>query len=429
MRFGSFIRRCIIGALTCTFVMSSVTGCRIQYVDDETTQSDEIQETTAKAQERVNVRLWYSDSELTGYLEYCAGEYETANNNVHITLTLIPEADYIDTLTAEAVKPDTVDMFIVDNDKLEQIKLAGIAGENRMMDIYNVYNYSDTAIAACTYDNRLIAYPLSFDTSFLIYNAEYVQDASFATFEDVKNYAENFEVQAGSSVNSIFTCDLQDIFYNYGYLGAYLNIGGRAGDDRTELFDITDELTQAAELYKQLIEYFYIDINNVDYYSCLNGFENGSIVLTIGDMAMYRRTSTECGFEVGTAALPDMSSTIKSSPLSVTTAVVVNPFSSDVTVAESFAKYLTYTNADKLYTMSGVPSCRRLDNEDDNINHIYESYDKSVSKLKLLYSDEFYAILEVAMHSIANGTQDVGSLTSVRDYMARSWAPNSENAE
>ena len=108
MRFGSFIRRCIIGALTCTFVMSSVTGCRIQYVDDETTQSDEIQETTAKAQERVNVRLWYSDSELTGYLEYCAGEYETANNNVHITLTLIPEADYIDTLTAEAVKPDTV---------------------------------------------------------------------------------------------------------------------------------------------------------------------------------------------------------------------------------------------------------------------------------------------------------------------------------
>ena len=109
MRFGSLLKRYIAGALTCSVVMLSAAGCRIQYVDDETTSSDEVVE-TAQAQERVNIRLWYCDSELTDYLEYCAAEYETANNNVHITLTLIPEADYIDTLTTEAIKPDTVDM-------------------------------------------------------------------------------------------------------------------------------------------------------------------------------------------------------------------------------------------------------------------------------------------------------------------------------
>ncbi len=428
MRFGSLLKRCIAGALTCSVVMFSAAGCRIQYVDDETTSSDEVVE-TAQAQERVNIRLWYCDSELTGYLEYCAAEYETANNNVHITLTLIPEADYIDTLTTEAIKPDTVDMYIVDNDKLEQVKLAGIAGENRMTDIYNEYNYSVAAMEACTYDGRLIAYPLTFDTSFLIYNASYVQDVSFVNFEEIKNYAENFEVEAGSGVSSIFTCDPQDIFYNYGYLGAYLNIGGKAGDNRAEIFDITDELTQAAELYKQLIEYFYIDINNADYYSCLNGLEDGSIVLTIGDMAMYRRAVSESAFQIGTAALPDMSESIKSAPLSVTTAVVVNPFSDDITVAESFAKYLTYTNTTELYTMSGQPACRIIDNEDDNIDHIYESYDKSVPKLKLMYSDEFYAMLEIAIHSIADGSKGVDALTSVRDYLVRSWSQNSENGE
>ena len=348
---------------------------------------------------------------------------------MHITLTLIPEADYIDTLTTEAIKPDTVDMYIVDNDKLEQVKLAGIAGENRMTDIYNEYNYSVAAMEACTYDGRLIAYPLTFDTSFLIYNASYVQDVSFVNFEEIKNYAENFEVEAGSGVSSIFTCDPQDIFYNYGYLGAYLNIGGKAGDNRAEIFDITDELTQAAELYKQLIEYFYIDINNADYYSCLNGLEDGSIVLTIGDMAMYRRAVSESAFQIGTAALPDMSESIKSAPLSVTTAVVVNPFSDDITVAESFAKYLTYTNTTELYTMSGQPACRIIDNEDDNIDHIYESYDKSVPKLKLMYSDEFYAMLEIAIHSIADGSKGVDALTSVRDYLVRSWSQNSENGE
>ena len=428
MRFGSLIKRCIAGVLTGALVMFSAAGCRIQYVDDETEATEETVETT-QAQERVNIRLWYCDSELTTYLEYCAAEYETANNNVHITLTLVPEADYIDTLTTEAIKPETVDMYVVDNDKLEQVKLAGIAGENRMTDIYNIYNYSNTAIEACTYDGRLIAYPLSFNTSFLIYNASYVQDAALDSFEDVKNYAENFEVEAGSGVSSIFTCDLQDIFYNYGYLGAYLNIGGAAGDNRSEIFDITEELTAASNLYKQLIEYFYIDINNVDYYSCLNGLENGSIVLTVGDMAMYRRVASESGFEVGAAALPDMSSTVKSAPLSVTTAVAVNPFSDNVTVAESFAKYLTYTNTAKLYTMSGLPSCRMIDNEDANLNRIYESYDKSVPKLKLMYSDEFYAMLEVAMHSIADGSKGVDALTSVKDYLTRSWSQNTENGE
>lgn len=53
---------------------------------------------------------------------------------------------------------------------------------------------------------------------------------------------ENMEVPAGSSISSVFTCDLQDIFYNYGYLGAYLDIGGGSGDDRSVIFDINDEI-------------------------------------------------------------------------------------------------------------------------------------------------------------------------------------------
>ena len=79
--------------------------------------------------------------------------------------------------------------------------------------------------------------------------------------------------------------------------------------------------------------------------------------------------------------------------------------------------------------MSGLPACRIIDNEDDNIDHIYESYDKSVPKLKLMYSDEFYAMLEIAIHSIADGSKGVDALTSVRDYLVRSWSQNSENGE
>ncbi len=425
MRFISLVKKIFAGALVGVLATTSLSGCRIQYVEDETTTEDETVSQAVVEDEPVDINLWYSNEAFSGYLQYCAAQYETANTNVHINLEYIPESDYVDTLTSEAIKPGKVDLYLIDNDRLEQVKLAGIAAENRMTDIYNVYNYSQTALDACMYNGKMIAYPLSFDTSFLIYNKDYAQDADMTNFDAIKLFAENVEVPAGSNITSVFTCDLQDIFYNYGYLGAYLNIGGRSGDDRTSIFDITDELTSATELYKQLIEYFYIDLNSVDYYSCINDFEKGSIVFTIGDMNMYQRAKNQDGLNVGAAPFPDMSADIKSAPLSVTTMVAVNPFSDNTTVVESFAKFLTYTNVEQLYVQAGVPACRRIDNDDENLNMIYESYDKSVPKLKLMYSDEFYALLEVTMHRLADGTGDVKILSNVRDYLYQNW--QSEN--
>lgn len=420
MRLGSVLKR-FIGVTMCgALIMTGVSGCRIQYVEDETTSEETPAESTVE-ERQVDINLWYSDEIYSDYLSSCATQYENANKNVHINIEYIPEADYMSTLTSEAVKPGKVDLYLIDNDKLEQVKLAGIASENRLADIYNVYNYSQTALNACTYNDKLIAYPLSYDTSFLIYNRDYVQDADMSNFEAIKLFAENLEVPAGSSISSIFTCDLKDIFYNYGYLGSYLDIGGKNGDDKTDIFDITTDLTKATELYKQLIEYFYIDINSVDYYSCINDFEKGSIIFTIGDMQMYQRAKVQDGLNVGGAAFPDMSEEVKSAPLSVTTTVVVNPFSDDIAVVESFAKFLTYTKAQELYAKTGVPSCRRIGNEDENLDRIYESYDKSVPKLKLMYSDEFYALLEITMHQLAEGTGDVQSLSNVRDYLYKNW--------
>lgn len=421
MRFSSFVKKTAISVLGFMFVMSSVTGCRIQYVEDETTQDDTSVSQEIVEDERIDINMWYSDEAFSGYLKYCAAQYESANTNVHVNLKYVSEADYVGSLAAEAIKPGKVDLYLIDNDKLEQMKLAGIAAENRLTDIYNVYNYSQTALDACTYNGKLIAFPLSYDTSFLIYNKDYVQDSALTDFDEIKLFAENMEVPAGSSISSVFTCDLQDIFYNYGYLGAYLDIGGGSGDDRSVIFDINDELTQAVDAYRQLIEYFYIDINNVDYYSCINDFENGAIVFTIGDMQMYQNAKNQEGLNVGAVPFPDMSSDIQSAPLSVTTTVVVNPFSDNQTVVESFAKYLTYTNVNLLYVQAGVPACRRIDNSDENLDMIYESYDKSVPKLKLMYSDEFYALLEVAMHRIADGTGDAQTLSNVRDYLYENW--------
>ena len=38
-----------------------------------------------------------------------------------------------------------------------------------------------------------------------------------------------------------------------------------------------------------------------------------------------------------------------------------------------------------------------------------------------MYSDEFYALLEITMHQLAEGTGDVQSLSNVRDYLYKNW--------
>lgn len=416
------LRGFLAAVCLCMLATFSLSGCNIQYVEEEeeTTSTEVIQET--KPEEKITLRVWYSDDNLESYLQMCIADYESANDNVSIVLTRIPEADYVNMLTEAALKKNTVDLYIIDNDKLEQVKLSGIANRNTMTDIYNIYNYSIKALDACTYNDELIAYPLYFDTSFIIYNADYVENAQFATFEDIKSFADGYEVPAGSSISTIFSCDLDDIFYNYGYLGAYLNIGGQHGDEKTEIFDITTELTQAISLYRQLIDFFYINIDDVNYYSCINGFEKGAIMLTVSDMMAYSRIKDVEGLNTGVVAFPDMSDDIATAPLSVTTAVAVNPFSENITVAESFAKYITYTNTGNLYEQSGMLSCRRQEYEDDNLTHIYDSYEKSAPKLKLMYSDEFYALLEVSMHLMASGADDVQSLSAVRSYLEGHWS-------
>lgn len=421
----------------------SLAGCHIQYVEEEETSTEEAVETRAP-ETTVSLKLWYSDETLTPYLSQCAADYEAANRNVAVTLNLIPESDYVDTLIDGAMKGGSVDLYLLDNDKLEQMKLAGVAADNNMTDIYSVYNYSQKALDACTYKNQMIAYPLTFNTSFVLYNTDLVWENVPRTFTELMDFSDEYEVPAGSNVRTLFSCDLNDIFYNYGFLGGELNIGGQYGDDTSEVFTITEELNLAVGIYQRLIDFFYIDYNSVDIYSCINGFEKGEIVFTVADTSMFARImedvlrqreesiqenadsegdgegTEDLGLHFGVIPFPDMSDQIASSPLSITTAVVVNPFSENISVAESLAKYITYTNADKLYDTTGYISCRN-NQEDELLKAIYASYEKSTPKLKLMYNDEFYALLEVTMHLMAQGLDDVQALSAVGNYLNSHW--------
>ncbi len=426
-------RGCILKKIRFIFIlavmMMALCGCRVQYIEEETSTetSQQKENNTTAAVETIYLNMWYYDENYTEYLEQCAGDYEAANSNVEITLTLVPEGEYVDSLVQGTLNNgENIDLYMIDNDKLEEVKLAGLAEENTMSDIYTVYNYADKALAACSYNDHLIAYPLSFTVPFMVYNKAYITENIPTSFEQIKTFADTFEDTTGS-IRNIFTCDLNDVFFNYGFLGNALEIGGMNGDDKSKIFDITDELRNAVAEYQSLIAFFSIDINTIDYYSCLRDFENGSIIYTLADAEMLKLINEDIAngesfVEYGVMPFLDLTESLATSPLSITHAVAVNPFCENVEVAESFAKYVTYTNADALYEVAGMVPCRRMDTENEVVCAIYESYEKSTPKLKLMHSDEFYALLEVSMHLMARSEDDVASLSAARNYLQEQWS-------
>lgn len=437
-------------------IISSFSGCKIQYIEEETTSVDEAVIDTSI----VVLNLWYYDDTYTAYLRQCADDYQAANENIRVNLRLVNESGYVDTLVDATYKGKSVDIFMVENDSLEEMRLAGLVDDNNMGDIYSKYNYSPKALSACTYNKKLIAYPLSFNTSFIVYNKEYVNTLP-ATFEDIKALADVMEVPEGVSIKSVFDCDLNDIFFNYGFLGGVLSIGGSDGDDKSKNFRITGELENAVMQYQQLIEFFSLDINSADYYTCIKDFEDGKTVFTIADTKMFKKLvidainetateetesneeateeteaqtettteetvvsvvdSEEAGEFYGVIAFPDLSESIPCSPLSTVTTLVVNPFSNNVPIAESFAKYVTYTNAENLFELSGKLSCRNIYGDDEIFSQIYASFDKSTPKLKVMYNEEFYMLLEVSMHLMAAGEDGFSALTAVNHYLGVEW--------
>ena len=74
MRLGSVLKR-FIGAVMCgALVMAGISGCRIQYVEDETA-SEETAAGSMEEDRQVDINLWYSDEIYSDYLSMCAAQY------------------------------------------------------------------------------------------------------------------------------------------------------------------------------------------------------------------------------------------------------------------------------------------------------------------------------------------------------------------
>lgn len=433
-------------------------------------------ETAGLFQKKENIVIWYTDDALSDYLAGAALKYYE-ENDVRVTPVLVSGLQYLEQIhDAQMSGEGAPDLYIISNDTLEKAYLSGLAAQITDPEgMVNASHYSDAALHAVTYENKLLGYPLYFETSIFLYNETYLTDMAVKTIEAEQNAAEGEAamemVEAAESdaelealandngatsvsdiseeqikekkealvpvtmdgiltfadsydapetVEAVFKWDVSDIFYNYFIVGDSISVGGINGDDAGTIDIYNQKSVECMTLYQQLNQFFSIDTKAVTYDSVLSEFMEGKIVFTvattdaIGKLEKGKKDGT-FAYEYGITEIPAVSATLASKSLSVTNAAVINGFSKNGALANDFASYLVRNQTEEFYTMTDkIPSRYDVTYENPAISVALSEYGTSVPVPKMMQTSNFWAQLEIAFTRIWTGS-DVNEILSDLD--------------
>ena len=368
---------------------------------------------------RPTLTLWYTDEKLEDYLASVALDYQNSRG-VQVIPVLKSGLEYLEEVNRASLEEENApDIYIVSNDSLEKANLSGLAAEVKDQDsVLTTDFFPQTALDAVSYQGQKMAYPLYFETSALIYNKTYLEQAAQElgtdvaslipqTIEGIQEFADVYN--APETVESVFRWDVSDFFYNYFFAGNYINVGGSCGDDASRIDIYNLEAVEGLTAYQDLSQFFSIDAETSSYEQVVQDFLSGKLVFTIATTDILERAKAakadgSFAWEYGVALLPDIDESVCTRGISVTNAVAVNGYSKKRDKADAFASWLATEGAAKLYDRTGhVPALQGAASQNAEMAAFWQEYSSTVPMPKLMSTANFWIQMEAACTKIWKG--------------------------
>lgn len=368
---------------------------------------------------RPTITLWYTDEALEDYLASMALDY-LEEYEVRVLPVLKSGLEYLEAVNEASVEQENMpDLYIVSNDSLEKAHLAGLAAQIADPDnVVSPDNFPQAALDAVTYKGKTVAYPLYFETSALVYNKTYLEQAAQElevseadlipeTIDDILSFADTYN--APETVEAVFKWDVSDIFYNYFFAGNYIEVGGACGDDENQIDIYNLEAVRGLKAYQDLNQFFSIDADSSSYASVTQDFLDGKLVFTVATSDILNRISEAKAegnfeYEYQVAPLPDVNEEIQTRGLSVTNAVAINGYSEKKELANAFAAWLSSEGQEKLYARTKrLPACLNTETDVIGMDGFAEEYSYSIPMPKLMATANFWVQMEIAYTKIWSG--------------------------
>ena len=425
-----------------------------------------------------NIIVWYTDEAMEGYLNEAAIAYQE-KTGIAVSLKMVSGLEYLEGIQEASLHGNEgPDAYIVSSDSLEKARLAGLAVPMKdPAGVLNTENFPQVALNAVTYNNKILGYPFTYETAAFFYNDTYLTEMAQRAIEAEKDVAEGEtameELEEGEEPDSEITSDeipqeegitqeailekkeeifptsmvgllefantydpaenmetfllwdVADVMYNYGFAGAYMNVGGIHGDDREAIDIYNTDAMYCLSVYQDFNQFFSIDAEVVDYKSVVEDFKNGKIMFTIGGTNMMNtleQAKTDGSFtgEYGVASIEMLNANLEFKPLSVTTAVVVNEYSEKQEVAEDFARFVACEYVDSLYARTGkLSACYLEEYPIPAMQDMMVCYENSVSLPKIVENSNYWILAEMCYTNIWNGGDVNGELMDLSSQVKK----------
>ncbi|MFI3212393.1 MAG: extracellular solute-binding protein [Eubacteriales bacterium] len=429
-------------------------------------------------QQKPTIYFWYTDENLSDYISSMALKFNE-EYNVRVTPVLQSGLEYLEEINQESLYTQTVpDIYLITNDSLEKAYLSGLACEIEDAEgTVSEENFSSSALKAVTYQGKVIGYPYYAETSAFLYNKTFLEDWAEtqilaeidaqageeaqeevdeegsgeaevsvveeepeitdeeltqqvaervstlipSTFDELLEFANSYDAPVG--VESVFNWDVEDIFYNYFFIGNYMNVGGEYGDNPDDISIYNIEAITAMKLYQDMNQFFSIEADSVAYDAVIEDFIAGKLVFTTATTDVLATleqaiADEEFLYEYGIAPIPDLNEALPSRNLAVTSTLVINGYSTQKDLANQFAQFLAVEQAESLYAQTGKMAANsNIDYGDIQLEYFMEEYADSVPMPKMMTTSNFWVQLEVAFSQIWNGASVTDTLKSLSEQI------------
>lgn len=395
-------------------VMQWAVGCGNREEEQETEAVSEVTELT----------VWYTDEGIEAYVQEAAEAYRQETG---IVVTTVPMGtlEYLERLNEANMAEDgsAADVYILNSEQLEKAYLAGLVKESTLEEGV----YPEAAEFAGRYQGRQFGYPFYYETSFLLYNKNFVETAPI-TFQEILDFSQQYGADGTTyeGVETILKWDVQNLYYNYGFGGAYFKLGGEYGDDASVVDVANESAVDALSFYKQLNQSLYFDAAESGYDKVLQEFIEGKILYTIvgsqsigvleeasaakqAEAAAEGTDSAELGRMYGIAPFPNLNEELEGKAIATNYLAEINPYGQEE-AAEKFAVFLTDTYVENLYAATGKFSSKpRGSYENEELIHVEEAYADSVQLPKLMKATDYWMEMEYAMNAVWNAQLEIQS--------------------
>lgn len=360
--------------------MTETTATKSQY-------SADISEKTKNAfkKAKTDITFWYEDESYTDFFE-AAALYYYEKTGTKVAVQCQNTIDYMGDVYDKTMQDDVFpDVYLISGDNLEEAYLYGLVSVNEKG--LDEVNAAANAKEASAYGDKLLGYPLSYNTTVFIFQPDYFAEAP-ASLQAIIDYSNDNE--PAENVEYLLEWDVNDPFYDFPFISNSVTFQKEEANSMNVVYD--------EELYQQDLEYFdgilasfSVDAATVSEDEIIENFLAGRTLSAIIDTdSLYRLED----YDYSIMQMPNLNDTLDAKSCATTDMLVVNDYSEKKDIASDFAYFATVTLANELYPLTGHFSVIPSDMPTWVEQVAYETYESAVLVPDSQDAKDFWVRLE-----------------------------------